>query len=122
MAQAGAGPLPPTGPGTKGTSNGPHPHSKANPSRKAGLWPQPLAPPSHGAPTAQLTLPGLCNWVGSGVGLDNWQRQKGWKAWLPTLQTHTDTRTHARTHVCTQACGSEQPQAEHQMSLRLNET
>lgn len=59
---------------------GPTPTPRPTLAERQGSEPQPLPPPSQGAPTAQFTLLGLCNWVGSGMGLDNWQRQRGWKA------------------------------------------
>lgn len=78
------------------------PTSGPTPSGRQGSGPQPLPPPVQGASTAQLTLLGLCSWAGSGMGLENWQRQRGWKASLPAPR-HT---RHTRTHLATQACAA----------------
>lgn len=96
---------------------GPAPTLGPTPAGRQGSGAQLLPLTLQGAHTAQLTLLGLCSWVGSGIGLENWQKQRGWTVWLPP-QTHTCTRT----RTCTWACGAKQPQAEHQMSLRLKET
>lgn len=90
---------PPQGLGRRGGEKGPSPTLRPTPTGRQGSGPQPLPPPSQGAPTAQLILLGLSYWVGSGMGLDNWLRQRGWKAWL--LPTPKNTDTQAYTHTCT---------------------
>lgn len=121
MALAGAAPSPTQDLGRRGGEVGhtPTPTPRPTPAGRQGSGPQPLPPSSQGAPTAQFTLPSLCNWVGSGMELDNRQRQRGWKAWLPYSQ---NTYRHTHMHAHTQVCSAEQPQAECQMSLSLKET
>ena len=63
MALVGAAPS--TGPGKKGRREGPQPHPKAYPRRKAGFWAPAIASSKPGTtppPTAQLTLLGLSHW------------------------------------------------------------
>ena len=98
MALVGAAPS--TGPGKKGRREGPQPHPKAYPRRKAGFWAPAFASSKPGTtpPHCPAHPPGPQSLGVSGMELDNWLRQRGWKAWLHPTPKNTDTQ--AYTHTC----------------------
>lgn len=100
MALVGA--VPSTGPGKKGRREGPQPHPKAYPRRKAGFWAPAFASSKPGRPHCPAHPPGpqLLGGIRHGVGqLAKAERLEGLATPHPEKHRHTGIHAHMHAHV-----------------------
>lgn len=100
MALVGA--VPSIGPGKKGRREGPQPHPKAYPRRRAGFWAPAFASSKPGSPHCPAHPPGppLLGGIRHGVGqLAKAERLEGLATPHPEKHRHTGIHAHMHAHV-----------------------